>query len=320
MQGDAGRGPERGMEVLKNLLWLRKTYSEMRRCSKYGPLYPWYRYIAPAAIFRTRAIHTESVSEVTVCVLTSRGDWIPCMWSLVSFYQLTNLRPALLIYSDGTLRERHKQKILAVFPNAMIADPEMTNENVLAKLASFPNCLEFRVTQPCARRIIDFPVLCKTKYIVMLDSDIVFLDVPEELKVHLEHPKEGRFVFERDFQNAYFAPPEVIKDDFGVDVSAHINCGIMMADVSEFNYCNLEKWLERREIMKHPWAEQTLWAMYAGADRSELLGMEYDVTMSPKIDPGSIMKHYIKPIRDFMYTDGIPRLKSILTKRNVLKG
>jgi hypothetical protein len=151
----------------------------------------------------------------------------------------------------------------------------------------------------------------------MLDSDIFFLRRPDELIAQLSSVRSGRFLFERDMQHAYFASQDEIREWFGVEVSARVNCGIMLADISRFRYELLEQWLNRGGFERHPWAEQTLWAMYAGPERTVFLGKEYDVTMAAKIEPNTVMKHYVKPIRDFLYTDGIPRLRKRLEERGV---
>jgi hypothetical protein len=204
-----------------------------------------------------------------------------------------------------------------VFPNAKIVDPTSASIAVSGALAEFPNCKRFRCAQPCARRIIDLPILCDSSSILMLDSDILFLSRPEELVARLDSVCPGRFVFERDMQHAYFASLDEIAEWFGVEVSARVNCGIMLADISHFNYELLERWLGQADFASHPWAEQTLWAMYAGQRRTAFFGTEYDVTMSAQIRPDTVMKHYVKPIRDYLYADGIPRLKEKLQKHEV---
>ena len=143
----------------------------------------------------------------------------------------------------------------------------------------------------------------------MLDSDILFFSCPEEIVKLVESPRSGSFVFERDIQDAYFDSRERIAEQFRTDIAARVNCGIMLADVSNFDYGKIEDWLNRAPIEKHPWAEQTLWAMYAGQKRTAFFSSDYDVTMSAEIDRNAIMKHYIKPIRDYMYTEGIPFLE-----------
>ncbi|MGO9336310.1 MAG: hypothetical protein ACLPY1_02260 [Terracidiphilus sp.] len=288
---------------------MKAGYREARRVIKHGPGYPWLRYVSPAQILKEASIHTGEAAEITVCVLTSRHDWLMCLWSLVSFYRFSGLRLPLLIYSDGSLSSGQMESIRTVFPDARIVEPANVNVEVSDKLSEFPNCLRFRSAQPCARRIIDFPILCKTRSILMLDSDILFFLRPEELMSHLESPRSGLFVFERDMQNAYFDSRERIAEVFNIEVAAQVNCGIMQADISDFDHAKIEGWLGRAPIENHPWTEQTLWAMYAGKKRTTFLGSDYDVTMSAKIEPNALMKHYIKPIRDFMYTQGIPYLE-----------
>ena len=297
------------------LATMKAGYREAKRVIKHGPSYPWRRYIAPAKILNTRAIRAETAGDVTVCVLTSRNDWQPCLWSLVSFYELTGLRLPLLIYSDGSLDSTHIGRIKSIFPDARIIDPAAADAAVAGSLARFPNCRRFRLVQPCARRIIDLPILCTSNSILMLDSDILFFSRPEELVGQIETVCPGRFVFERDMQDAYVASRTSIRDRFNIEIAAQVNCGIMLADISNFDYARIEQWLGQAPIENHPWAEQTLWAMYAGQGRTTLLGKDYDVTMSEHIKSKTVMKHYIKPIRDFMYTQGIPHLIRCLEQR-----
>jgi len=290
------------------LATMKAGYREAKRVIKHGPSYLWRRYIAPARILNTQAIRAETAGDVTVCVLTSRNDWQACLWSLVSLYKFTGLQLPLLIYSDGTLESTHIARIKSIFPDARIIDPAAADAAVAGSLSRFPNCRRFRSVQPCARRIIDFPILCRSNSILMLDSDVLFFERPEELVRHIESAHSGRFVFERDIQDAYFDSKAIIKERFNVEIAAQVNCGIMLADISNFDYGRIEDWLGQASVENHPWAEQTLWAMYAGRGRTALLGKRYDVTMSEHIDSNTVMKHYIKPIRDFMYTQGIPHL------------
>jgi hypothetical protein len=299
---------------------IKAGYREAKRVIKHGPSYPWRRYIAPASILNTRAIRAELAGDVTVCVLTSRSDWQPCLWSLVSFYELTGLRLPLLIYSDGSLESSHMARIKGIFPDARIIDPAEADAATSASLDRFPNCRRFRLIQPCARRIIDLPILCKSNSILMLDSDVLFFSRPEELVRQIESVGSGRFVFERDMQDAYFDSRHRIRESFNIEIASQVNCGIMLADISNFDYGRIERWLGQAPIEKHPWAEQTLWAMYAGQGRTTLLGEEYDVTMSEQIKSKTVMKHYIKPIRDFMYTQGIPHLIRCLEQRPSSQG
>lgn len=294
---------------------MRAGYREVKRVTKHGPGYLWRRYLVPARILNTRVIRTETAGDVTVCVLTSRNDWQPCLWSLVSFYEFTRLRLPLLIYSDGTLDSTRTARIKRIFPDARIIDPAAADVAVAGPLSRFPSCRKFRLMQPCARRIIDLPLLCTSNSILMLDSDVLFFSRPDELVRQIESARSGRFIFERDPQDSYFESKESVLKNYNVSIASRVNCGIMLADISRFDYARIEEWLSVDSNWKHPWAEQTLWAMYAGEARTTFLDECYDVTMSTHIEPDAVMKHYIKPIRDFMYMEGIPHLSRILEQR-----
>lgn len=297
----------------QNLATLRICYRELRRLAKHGPSYPWRRYIAPAKILKGSPIHTKESAETTLCVLTSRSDWLMCLWSLASFYRFSGLHLPLLIYSDGTLNGRHAGRIRSVFPNARIVDPAAVDATVEKALAGFPLCRQFRRMQPCARRIIDLPILCPSRSMLMLDSDILFFKRPEELLTHLNGNRTRNFIFERDPQDSYFDSRENIHKRFQVAIASQVNCGIMIADISTFDYARIEAWLANDSLQKkHHWAEQTLWAMYAGEAQTTFLSKAYDVTLSAEIEPNAVMKHYIKPIRDSFYMRGIPFLSRCL--------
>jgi len=288
----------------------RAVYREGRRILRHGPSYPFLKYGGPARILDARPTHTEIAGDVTVCCLTSKHDWLLCLWALVSFYEFAHCNHPLVIYEDGTLPKSAHGQILRLFPNASIIDRRCADAVVPHALSTYPNCLRFRQAQPCARRIVDLPLLCGSRRILMLDSDVLFLRTPEELVEHLQSQERGQYVFERDMQDAYFASRDTIRERFDVEVAACVNCGIMLADISGFRYELLEQWLGRADMYGHPWAEQTLWAMYAGKERTVILGEGYDVTATSQIDPNAVVKHYIKPIREFMYVEGIPYLSA----------
>jgi hypothetical protein len=292
----------------ENLAAIRAGYREVRRIIRHGPSYPWRRYVAPARILGARAIRTKILSDVTVCVLTSCKDWLSCLWSLVSFYEFSDLRLPLLVYSDGTLEERHAKQLARVFPDARLIHSSTGNQLVANKLVRFPNCMRFRAAQAYARKIIDFPILCGSPFILMLDSDVLFLKRPAELMRHLEPRRAGRFIFERDYQDAYCAARSDLERKFGVNIASCVNTGIALVDVSDFNFLKIEQWLRQDGFAGHAWGEQTLWAMYAGRERTALLSQEYDVTTEAHIAPETVAKHYIGPIREFLYMEGIPYL------------
>ncbi len=277
-----------------------------KRWMRGGILFPAKRYLFPRAVLKTPPIRTEERGEVTVCVLTSATDWLCCLWTLVSYYRFSGRRDPLLIYSDGSLSQRMVAAIKRVFPAARVLDEITVNARVSPILSTYPNCRRFRNMQPCAHRIIDFPIICGSPFILMLDSDVLFFRRPDELLGYLEHLSPGTFVCQEDCQHAYFASLESIQKKYGLHMPSRVNVGMTLADVRDFDHSALEQWLIEDRVMTHPWAEQTLWAMYASRRNLRFLSSAYPIALSCGIGASQVVKHYVKPIRDLLYTEGLP--------------
>src|SRR5208337_901720 len=151
-------------------------------------------------------------------------------------YELSGLRLPLLIYSDGTLGEKHFRHLARVFPDARIVTPAAVETVISNVLSGYPNCTKYRSVNFFARRNLDLPILCGSPFMLGLDSDVLFLKRPEELIKHLDTIRPGRFVFLRDFQDAYFASRLEIVKAFDVEIAPQVNCGITLADVSDFDF------------------------------------------------------------------------------------
>ncbi len=291
---------------------VHSTYRYLKLLAKHGPLYPFWKSLFPRRILRSEPIRTHLWGDPTVCVLTSAKDWLPCLWGLASFYRFSGRRDPLLIYGDGTLTPAHAEAMIRVFPNARVVDRCWIDPAMELLLERYPRCRQYRETQPYALRIIDFPSICESRFILVLDSDVLFFEEPTELITRLADREPGDFLFQNDFQDAYAAPRARLAADFGVDVPPSLNCGIMLADVSGFRYDWIEDWLGRPELVNHCWSEQTLWAMYGARHRPLRLSDDYALVCSPGIRRGLAAKHYVKPIRDLLYVEGIPHLSALL--------
>src|ERR1039457_2394937 len=77
--------------VLKwlDMLHVRPAYRAAKMVWRHGPKYPVLKNVAPGRILNAKPIRTLSTGDLTVCVLTSKYDWLACLWSLVSFYEFS---------------------------------------------------------------------------------------------------------------------------------------------------------------------------------------------------------------------------------------
>jgi hypothetical protein len=279
--------------------------------------YPLDKYRLAYRILRCPPVVTASRGDLTVCLLTCRRDWLLGLWTLVSFYVFSGRRDPLLVYSDGTVPPKGRKAFAQIFPGSRFVEPGAADRFLSEMLREYPLCREFRARQPCGRRLVDFPAMAGTPRILMLDADVLFLEPPHGLMAYLDADEDDVFVFQPDCQSAYFAEPDAILARFGVEVPERANVGILVASVRGFDYGRIEAWLRYPEVRTHFWAEQTLWAMYAGRDRARLLGPAYAVRLERGIRPGSVVKHYVSPIRELIYTEGLRELRSRLHSRGI---
>jgi len=266
-----------------------------------------------------RPIHTDAGGAVAVCALLDRQGWKSCLWTLVSFYGFAQCKHPLVVYDDGPLSTSSHKAILRLFPNASIIDRRCADLVIPRALADYPNCVRLRQTAQWARRIIDLPLLCGAKRILMLDDDVLFFKYPEKLLVRLASGEAGEFVSGRAMDNPCAHSPDQVFERFGVHINEWVSRGVMLADVSEFPYGPLDHWLDGLERDSRSWGEQALWTMYADNNRSAFVGRENDVKASPDLELESVSKRYLARDRGTSYGEGAMRVREELLSRGVFE-
>ena len=102
-------------ELLRQIpLWV--TIQELRR---EGICNVFQRLKVQRKVLNTSPVFTEVEDEVEIHVLTWRKDYINLLWSLKTFYHLSNKKFPLVIH-DGGLGESHKVVLKKHFPNCRL--------------------------------------------------------------------------------------------------------------------------------------------------------------------------------------------------------
>ena len=120
-------------ELLRQIpLWI--TIQELRR---EGGCNVFQRLKVQRKVLNTAPVFTEVEGEVEIHVLTWRKDYINLLWSLKTFYHLSNKKFPLVIH-DGGLGESHKLVLKEHFPNSRLISRDimflMSIENQLWRL------------------------------------------------------------------------------------------------------------------------------------------------------------------------------------------
>ena len=95
------------------------------------------------------------------------------------------------------------------------------------RLAGHPRCLEYRRSHALALKLFDCTALATTPRLILLDSDILFFQRPEEV---LDWVQRGlsECYFNPDFQDAYCLTREEARDRLQVELWPRVNTGLSL--------------------------------------------------------------------------------------------
>ena len=265
----------------------------------------WYRDVVRKRILDTAPVEAGDTSVCEIHVLTSDADWINLMWALKSFYHASGRRYGLCIHDDGTLTDKTRKALSAHFPNARVLNRQTSEQEVLASLAKYPRCEEFRRTNHLAPKVFDFRQYLKSDRMLLLDSDVLFFHEPAELLRRIEDSEYTKNSVNGDVASAYTVAPDVVQSLCSIDLIERFNSGLGLIHKQSLNLDWIEEFLSIPGIIGNFWRiEQTLYALCSSRFGVDLLPPEYDVFLKGPLG-GRPARHYVGAIRHLMYREGI---------------
>ena len=164
----------------------------MQRDWKRGWGATWHDYVTTDRIARWENPHRgEPVQEVPVVVLTGKDTWRICRWMLASWFHFTRRNWRVVIHDDGTLDSRMKEGLCAMGDAIEIRGREQADEVMAQELAAYPHCLDYRARHPLSIKAFDIPHFMESERYLMLDSDVLFFQRPDELLTWVDNDDGG---------------------------------------------------------------------------------------------------------------------------------
>lgn len=279
-----------------------------RRTFSHGARVAWYRDVIRPRILRTAPVVATDASDCEIHVLTSADDWLNLIWTLKSFYAVSNRRYGLCIHDDGSLSQQAAETLRHHFPSARLIPRTKADAAVLPSLQKFPRCLDFRQSNHLSPKLFDFRHYLQSDRMLLLDSDVLFFAEPGELLRRIEDPKYLSNSVNADVQSAYTVDRAVAERRCDVKLIDRFNSGLGLIHRDSLRADWLEEFLGLPGIVGHFWRiEQTLFALSSCRWGAELLPSEYDVRLSGDVEDRPC-RHYVGAIRHRMYGEGVKRL------------
>lgn len=259
-------------------------------------------------ILNTKPIAQTLDRTCEIHVLTCARDWLNLLWTLKTFYHYSKRHYALCIHDDGSLTERDRAILQQHFPNARIINRPSADAQVLAELATYPRCLEFRKTNHLSPKVFDFVSYLESDRMLLLDSDVLFFQTPTDLIDRIEDTHYRCNSVNQDITSAYTVQPETVKQKDGIDLVERFNSGLGLIHKPSLSLDWIEEFLDLPDIIGHFWLiEQTLYALCSSRFGVELLPSPYTIRLNKGIG-SSPSRHYVGKIRHLMYSEGIGQL------------
>ena len=291
-------------ELLRQIpLWV--MIQELRREGIYNV---FQRLKVQRKILNTTPVFTEIEDEVEIHVLTWRKDYINLLWSLKTFYYLSDKKFPLVIH-DGGLGESHKLVLKKHFPNCRLISRNIANEEVETFLLDhgYNVSNEYRKSNVATLKVFDYFYYSRAKRIIHIDSDIVFFKKPDEF---LNYINSRKSVFNKDMGYAYSTSIEELKELTGLNIPPLINSGLFVIDRESIDLKMIEKCLsESSKLFDNKWVtEQTLHAICATQADFDFLSEHYLISTKRSNTEDLVCKHYTGFFRPLFYQEGLKKV------------
>ncbi len=294
-------------KILRQKIW----WIQIQEARREGLLNFLKRKSIQSKILKTAPIPTElDHNEVEVHCLTWRKDYLNIIWSLKTFYKFLDVKYPLVIHDGGLLQ--YQIKILQDhFPNARIIKRSDSDTEITKYLEkhNYSKSVAYRKSNVATLKVFDYFYYSRAKRIVHVDSDIVFFNRPQEF---ISAIKQGKNVYNKDFQFAYSISIEEAQKLAGCTVPVNINSGLFVLDRDALDLSFIESCLVRsKKLYENKWVtEQTIHALCAARKGVSLLSDNYLISIEKGLETSTVCKHYTGFFKPYFYQEGLKKIVS----------
>ena len=270
--------------------------------------------------FSRRILHAEPLRSdsgfIECFMLLNEARLWEGLWALYSFRFYFG-ECQLVVLDDGTLKPTSLDILHSLFPGIQIPQVIENDGAVLAQLelAKLPLCLDWRKRYVFFRKLIDPTLLNKKSGMILLDSDCLHFQVPQEVRRWAENPNQTLFISDLA-KHSFCAPPEALSTVCGASLPEHFCAGYLCIPKDGLQLQRIEQYLldpcfgkQLAERKFSHVAEQTLQAMEAAITGAKILPATY-ATCPNVPNPDVVAGHFCggSVERTWFYTKGISTL------------
>ena len=277
-----------------------------------GFQYIYSKYYAAHKILSANKVIERpcTVDDFSMHMLTCRRDIVNTIWSLASFYHVSDIIGNLYIHDDGSLRQEDRQIINKLFPSATIIHPQEAWDRFSEQLISYPAIREFRseLCLPLIKKIIDSYFVSTSKMRLIIDSDLLWFNNPKEIEDAVTQGCSNSYMQRNDIEIFI-----TFNNHENMDSSlAGYNSGVTLYSQSNFDLDVLEKFfskIDRGDAASLHFSEQSGFAhclknLYLWPDSTYIIDKE--------VTSNTVVCHFVTPRRPLFYAKILELYKELL--------
>ncbi len=269
------------------------------------------------AIFSLKLPGYKTVGDVEVHILCQKKDAKMLAWSLTSFIIQTGICPKVIVHDDGSFDQDVTDKLERKFPELTVLHLNKADELIKNIAGLPPKLLEYRKNgHKLIHKLIDVFLLSRAEKIMVLDSDVLFFNRPEEILKFMDGDIDCDSLASKQdgTYNLMLQPDYLARYDLFKNKADYINSGIILYKKYKIGIDKLFEYFEN--TLRKPedyFVEMTGWGCLVAQTKFKFLNKErYIIKGKPTTD--TVAKHFTGPRRHEFYIYGIDMIKNKIKK------
>lgn len=182
-----------------------------------------------------------------------------CLWAIKSFLHSTGRQFKIVLHDDGSLTPLDLAVIEQHLPGAVVFQRRVADQLIAPIIAPYSNIEAYRFgrfgrTREGLRRslfslkLFDFNLLTNAKKILVLDTDVLFFQRPDELLDWIDGKSDSQCLYcYEDYSPIFRGPGNVSRFERKSSPRCYFNSGLIAFDKSVLNLRTVDAWLSSRE-------------------------------------------------------------------------
>ena len=232
-----------------------------------------------------------------------------CIRSLVKF---STEKFQFILVDDGSFDHKLVAHIQKQIQGCIIVMQAEVDKNLqqLLPAQQYPHLYQKRKVYPHLKKLTDIHTLPGTDWKLVLDSDMLFWNTPDEIIHWLKNPREPIHMV--DCVESYGYSKQLMEQLSGHAIPSLLNVGAIGLNSTRINWSAVDTWihlLEEKEGSSY-YLEQALTAMLIGYQRSIILDKDkYKVNPNPSDIKPRVLHHYVDLSKKYYYTQAWRKIK-----------